>query len=145
MFEKLIQRYQVAKEKRRNLRETTRQLDENIKTVKQLAQAYDEDITRIRKELDQEAHAATTRKTLDQAWRNAIKNRDEALDALITELNRLRNTYEAYQDQGGPERYEVEDLLDAKQYQYSSNVCGLVSEVEWIGQIVANMKQMNID
>lgn len=145
MFEKLIQRYQVAKEKRRNLRETTRQLDENIKTVKQLAQAYDEDITRIRKELDQEAHAATTRKTLDQAWRNAIKNRDEALDALITELNRLRNTYEAYQDQGGPERYEVEDLLDAKQYQYSGNVCGLVSEVEWIGQIVANTKQMNID
>lgn len=145
MFEKLIQRYQVAREKRRNLRETTRQLDENIKTVKQLAQAYDEDITRIRKELDQEAHAATTRKTLDQAWRNAIKNRDEALDALITELNRLRNTYEAYQDQGGPERYEVEDLLDAKQYQYSSNVCGLVDEVELIGQIVANMRRIAID
>lgn len=145
MFENLKQRYQTAKEKHQSLREAKRRLNENIKTVKRLVQAYDETITDIRKTLDQESHAATTRKALDQAWHNAIKNRDEALDALITELNRLRNTYEAYQDQGGSERYEVEDLLDAKQYQYSSNVCGLVSEVEWIGQIVANMKQMNID
>ena len=67
MFETLKQRYQVAKEKRRNLREAKRQLEAAIKTVKQLAQAYDEDITRIRKELDQEAHAATTRKALEQA------------------------------------------------------------------------------
>lgn len=47
MFEKLIQRYQVAKEKRRNLRETTRQLDENIKTVKQVIDDHQNDINKL--------------------------------------------------------------------------------------------------
>ena len=145
MFENLKQRHQKAKEKRHNLKETKRQLDETLKTTKQCAQAYDETITHIRQELDQKSRVATTREALDQSWRNAIKNRDKALDALITELNRSRKAYEVYQNQGGSKRYDVEDFLDVKQYQYSDNVHGLVAELELIGQIVANMKQINID
>lgn len=145
MFETLKQRYQITKEKRRNLREAKRQLDENIKTVRQLTQTYDEIITDIRKELDQESHAATTRKALDQSWRRAIKSRDNALDSLIANLKELQKAYETYQSQGGPKRYDIEDLLDVKQYQYSDNVHSLVTEIAHIGQIVANMKQANIN
>lgn len=145
MFKNLIQRYHIAKEERRNLRNAKRRLEDAIETVRQLTQAYDETITDIRKELDQESHAATTRKALDQSWRRAIKSRDNALDSLIANLKELQKAYETYQSQGGPKRYDIEDLLDVKQYQYSDNVHGLVTEIAHIGQIVANMKQDNID
>lgn len=141
MFENLKQHYQKAKEKRRNLKEAKRQLDENISRVKQCTQAFDETITRIRQELDQKSHVATTRKTLDQSWRKALKSRDTALSTLITQLEDLQKTYDAYQNQGGSKRYDVEDLLDVRQYQYSDNVHGLVTELELIGQIVANMEK----
>lgn len=145
MFENLKRRYQKAKEKRQNLKEAKRQLNETLKTTKQCAQTYDETVTRIRQELDQKSHAATTREALDQSWRNAIKNRDIALGTLTTHLKDLQKVYDAYQNQGGSKRYDVEDLLDVKQYQYSDNVHGLVAELELIGQIVANMEKMNIN
>ena len=145
MFETLKQRYQVAKEKRRNLREAKRQLEAAIKTVKQLAQAYDEDITRIRKELDQEAHAATTRKALEKAWYKAIDNREHVSETLVAGLNDLHKTYKAFQEQGGPERYDVEDMLDFDQYAYTENTHRLITEITRIGQIVVNMVNANTD
>ena len=145
MFEKLIQRYQVAKEKRRNLRETTRQLDENIKTVKRLVQAYDRTITDIRKTLDQESHAATTRETLEQAWHKASDSRNDAQNVLITGLNDLQKAYNVFREQGGPERYDVKTLLDFERYAYNDNAYALKNEIGRIGQIVVNITQMNVD
>lgn len=145
MFENLTQRYQTAKEKRRKLRNAKRQLEGAITTVKQLARAYDEDITRIRKELDQEAHAATTRKSLEQAWYKAIDNREHAPKALISSLNDLHKAYKAFQEQGGPERYDVEDMLDFDQYAYTENTHGLITKITRIGQIVVDMVNANID
>lgn len=88
---------------------------------------------------------ATTRKALEQAWHKAGDSRNNAQNVLITGLNDLQKAYNVFREQGGPERYDVEALLDFEQYVYNDNAYVLKNKIGRIGQIVVNMIQMNVD